>query len=70
VPTGYEDFDAGVRELTDGEGVAAVFDGVGADTYQGSAASLRPRATLALFGAASAASPGSIPPTSGPPPPC
>ncbi|WP_068157130.1 quinone oxidoreductase family protein [Rhodococcus phenolicus] len=42
-----------VRELTGGEGVAAVYDGVGADTFEASLASLRVRGTLALFGAAS-----------------
>lgn len=47
-----------VRELTGGEGVHAVFDGVGKDTFDASLASLRPRATLALFGQAS----GAVPP--------
>ncbi|GAA5053628.1 quinone oxidoreductase family protein [Nocardia callitridis] len=42
-----------VRELTDGVGVAAVYDGVGAATFEASLASLRVRGTLALFGAAS-----------------
>ncbi|QBI55413.1 quinone oxidoreductase family protein [Streptomonospora litoralis] len=44
-----------VRELTGGEGVAAVYDGVGADTFEASLASLRPRGVLALFGQASGA---------------
>lgn len=47
-----------VRALTDGEGVAAVYDGVGASTFESSLASLRVRGTLALFGAAS----GPVPP--------
>lgn len=47
-----------VRALTGGEGVAAVYDGVGADTFDESLASLRIRGTLALFGAAS----GPVPP--------
>ncbi|MGW0044039.1 quinone oxidoreductase family protein [Rhodococcus sp. NPDC003348] len=47
-----------VRALTGGEGVAAVYDGVGADTFEASLASLRIRGTLALFGAAS----GPVPP--------
>ncbi|MFC7450336.1 quinone oxidoreductase family protein [Rhodococcus daqingensis] len=47
-----------VRALTDGEGVAAAFDGVGADTFEASLASVRIRGTLALFGAAS----GPVPP--------
>ncbi|WP_068271099.1 quinone oxidoreductase family protein [Aldersonia kunmingensis] len=42
-----------VRALTNGEGVAAVYDGVGATTFDASLASLRVRGTLALFGAAS-----------------
>ncbi|TYK52372.1 quinone oxidoreductase family protein [Actinomadura decatromicini] len=55
---GYDDFAARVRELTGGEGVAAVYDGVGAATFDGSLASLRPRGVLALYGAAS----GPVPP--------
>ncbi|MFC4604284.1 quinone oxidoreductase family protein [Rhodococcus kronopolitis] len=47
-----------VRALTDGEGVAAAYDGVGASTFEASLASLRIRGTLALFGAAS----GPVPP--------
>ena len=47
-----------VRELTDGAGVAAVYDGVGAPTFEASLASLRVRGTLALFGAAG----GQVPP--------
>ncbi|MFC8043137.1 quinone oxidoreductase family protein [Nocardia sp. NPDC057353] len=47
-----------VRGLTGGEGVAAVYDGVGADTFEASLAALRIRGTLALFGAAS----GPVPP--------
>ncbi|GGC58884.1 quinone oxidoreductase [Hoyosella rhizosphaerae] len=42
-----------VRDLTDGEGVAAVFDGVGKDTFDASLDSVRVRGTVALFGAAS-----------------
>ncbi|QXJ21074.1 quinone oxidoreductase [Actinomadura graeca] len=49
---GYDGFSDRVRELTGGEGVAAVYDGVGAPTFDGSLASLRPRGTLALYGAA------------------
>ncbi|MCX4094153.1 quinone oxidoreductase family protein [Nocardia sp. alder85J] len=47
-----------VRELTAGEGVAAVYDGVGAATFESSLASLRLRGTLVLFGSAS----GRVPP--------
>jgi NADPH2:quinone reductase len=42
-----------VRRLTGGDGVAAVYDGVGASTFDASLASLRPRGMLALYGAAS-----------------
>ncbi|MFV2198528.1 quinone oxidoreductase family protein [Nocardiopsis sp. LOL_012] len=42
-----------VRELTGGEGAAAVYDGVGRDTFEASLASLRPRGVLALFGQSS-----------------
>lgn len=47
-----------VRALTGGAGVAAVYDGVGATTFEASLASLAVRGTLALFGAAS----GPVPP--------
>src|SRR5262249_5113540 len=46
------------RRLTDGRGVAAVYDGVGKDTFDGSLASLRPRGTMALYGGSS----GPVPP--------
>ncbi|MFD0202975.1 MULTISPECIES: quinone oxidoreductase family protein [Saccharothrix] len=52
------DFAPKVRELTDGVGVAAVYDGVGKTTFDGSLASLKPRGMLALFGASS----GAVPP--------
>jgi NADPH2:quinone reductase len=41
---------AAVRELTGGDGVAAVFDGVGADTIDASLASLRPRGHMVVYG--------------------
>jgi NADPH:quinone reductase len=47
-----------IRDLTDGSGVAAVYDGVGASTFDASLASLAVRGTLALFGASS----GPVPP--------
>lgn len=47
-----------VRGLTGGEGVAVVYDGVGASTFDASLASLRVRGVLALYGAAS----GPVPP--------
>ncbi|NUT94074.1 MAG: zinc-binding dehydrogenase, partial [Saccharothrix sp.] len=52
------DFAPVVRELTGGEGVAAVYDGVGASTFDGSLASLKLRGYLVLFGASS----GPVPP--------
>lgn len=51
--TEVDDLAAAVRDLTGGEGVAAVYDGVGADTFDASLASLRPRGMLVLFGASS-----------------
>jgi len=48
-----DDLASRVRSLTGGEGVAAVYDGVGAATFDASLASLRVRGVLALFGAAS-----------------
>ncbi|NLU81218.1 quinone oxidoreductase [Rhodococcus sp. HNM0569] len=53
-----DDLAARVREVTGGEGAAAVYDGVGKDTFEASLASLRVRGTLALFGASS----GPVPP--------
>jgi NADPH2:quinone reductase len=55
---GYEGFAERARELTGGRGVAAVYDGVGRSTFDESLASLRPRGTMVLFGAAS----GPVPP--------
>jgi NADPH:quinone reductase len=46
-------FGAKIRALTDGNGVAAVYDGVGRSTFDASLASLAIRGTLAPFGAAS-----------------
>jgi NADPH:quinone reductase len=54
----YDDVAARVRELTGGEGVPAVYDGVGRDTFDASLASLRPHGVLVLFGYAS----GPVPP--------
>jgi NADPH:quinone reductase len=47
------DVAAEVRRLTDGAGVAVAYDGVGADTFDASMDSLRPRGMLVLFGASS-----------------
>jgi NADPH2:quinone reductase len=57
-PDDAQTFSARIRELTDGNGVAAVYDGVGKTTFDASLASLAVRGTLALFGAAS----GPVPP--------
>ncbi len=48
-----EDVAARVRELTGGEGVQTVFDGVGKDTYEASVKSLRRRGMLVACGTAS-----------------
>jgi NADPH2:quinone reductase len=52
------DFATEVRRLTDGVGADVVYDGVGATTFDGGLASLRPRGMLVLYGAAS----GPVPP--------
>lgn len=48
-----EDIAERVREITDGEGVAAVYDSVGKDTFEASLNSLRRRGILVSFGNAS-----------------
>src|SRR5580704_14321870 len=48
-----EDFVAAVRRLTDGKGVAAVFDSVGKDTFEKSLHCLAPCGLLVSFGTAS-----------------
>lgn len=52
------DVAAAVRDLTDGRGVDVVYDGVGADTFEASLDSLRPRGLLVTYGNAS----GPVPP--------
>jgi NADPH2:quinone reductase len=47
------DVAAVVRELTQGEGVAVVYDGVGATTFDASLASVRMRGYIVVFGGAS-----------------
>ena len=54
----HEDVAKRVREITAGEGVAVVYDGVGKDTFMGSLDSLRVRGTMVTFGNAS----GPVPP--------
>ena len=53
-----EDVAQRVREITNGEGVAVVYDGVGKDTFAGSLDSLRPLGMMVSFGNAS----GAVPP--------
>jgi NADPH2:quinone reductase len=55
---GYEGFAERARELSGGDGVHAVYDGIGQATFDESLAALRPRGYMVLYGAAS-----------GPPPP-
>jgi NADPH:quinone reductase len=52
-----EDFATRVHDLTGGEGVAAVFDSVGRDTFLKSLEVLRPRGALVAFGQASGSPP-------------
>jgi NADPH2:quinone reductase len=54
----YDDFVSRARELTGGDGVACVYDGVGKATFDASLDALRMRGTMVLFGAAS----GPVPP--------
>lgn len=54
----YDDFAARARDLTGGDGVPCVYDGVGRATFDRSLDALRPRGLLALYGAAS----GPVPP--------
>lgn len=54
----YDQMLDAAKELTNGAGVAAVYDGVGASTFDDSLAALRIRGTMALYGAAS----GPVPP--------
>lgn len=53
-----ENFSQRVREITGGEGVAVVYDGVGKDTFAGSLDSLRPMGMMVTYGNAS----GPVPP--------
>lgn len=49
----YDNFTAVVRELTNGQGVDVVYDGVGRTTFDGSLAALKKRGMLVSFGSAS-----------------
>jgi NADPH:quinone reductase len=53
-----QDFEAETRRLTGGRGVDAVYDSVGATTFDKSLNSLCPRGTMVLFGQSS----GPVPP--------
>ena len=53
-----QDFETETRRLTGGQGVQAVYDGVGKDTFAKDLKVLRPRGYLVLFGGAS----GAVPP--------
>ncbi len=53
-----EDVVQRVKEITEGEGVAAVFDGVGKSTFEGSMECLRRKGSMVSFGNAS----GAVPP--------
>ena len=55
---GEQDFETETRRLTDGQGVNAVYDGVGKDTFAKDLNVLSPRGYLVLFGGAS----GAVPP--------
>ncbi|TGD90425.1 quinone oxidoreductase [Mycolicibacterium sp. CH28] len=57
-PEDAGEFATKIRDLTNGHGVAAAYDGVGKTTFDASLASLAIRGTLALFGASS----GPVPP--------
>jgi NADPH:quinone reductase len=50
---GYDGFAEKARELAGGAGVAAVYDGIGAATFDESLKALRPRGYMVLYGAAS-----------------
>ena len=51
--SGYEGFAERSRSLSDGEGVAAVYDGVGKTTFLEGLKALRPMGRMILYGAAS-----------------
>jgi NADPH2:quinone reductase len=55
---GRENFTERVRDITGGEGVAVVYDGVGKDTFMGSLDSLKPMGMMVSYGNAS----GPVPP--------
>jgi NADPH:quinone reductase len=50
---GYDGFAEHVRELTGGEGAAAIYDGIGLTTFLDGLGALRPLGSMILYGAAS-----------------
>ncbi len=50
---GYDEFATRAREITGGEGVAAVYDGIGQATFSEGLKALRPTGRMILYGAAS-----------------
>jgi NADPH2:quinone reductase len=62
IVTAHENIAERVKEITGGTGVPVVYDGVGADTWEASLASLKTRGLFASFGNASGPVPP-IPPT-------
>jgi NADPH:quinone reductase len=50
---GYDGFADRVREITGGEGAAAVYDGIGKSTFDDGLKALRPTGRMILYGAAS-----------------
>lgn len=56
-----EDVAARVRDLTDGQGVPVVYDGVGAATFEGSLGALARRGMLVSYGNASGPAPSVLP---------
>jgi NADPH2:quinone reductase len=56
--TDYADFAEVARRVTDGAGLAAVFDGIGQATFEAGLSALRVRGYMVLYGAAS----GPVPP--------
>jgi NADPH2:quinone reductase len=50
---GYDDFAKRAREITHGEGVAAVYDGIGKTTFYEGLKALRPFGKMIIYGAAS-----------------
>ena len=53
VVVGYDGFPERVRELSGGEGAAAVYDGVGRTTFAAGLTALRPTGRMIVYGAAS-----------------